>query len=117
KGPGDGAAAAAAGGEGRQPTRRERRHHRDLRQRVIGGVDPNRPVDQLDQPPRQRRQLVVAELPFAAIGEPLDQIEGQIRIKQRRQGRPDRKVQREGGGGSRLRTGAGGGGRSRTGVR
>ena len=72
-----------------QPDQRERGDHRELRQRVIGGVEPDQPVQQLDQPPRQRRQLVVAELPFAAIGQRLDQIERQIGIEQRRQRGPD----------------------------
>ncbi len=78
-----------------RPDRREGRDHRDLRQRVIGGIHPHQPVDDLDQPPGQRRQLVVAELPFAPIGQGLDEIERQVGIKQRRQDGPDEKMQRE----------------------
>ncbi len=67
--------------------------HHGLRQRVIGGIGSEQPVHDLDQPPRQRRQLVVAELPFAAVGQGLDEIERQIGVKQRRQRGPDRKMQ------------------------
>ncbi len=59
----------------RQPNRDKGQRHRDLRQRVVGGIDADRAVDDLDQPPRQRRQLVIAELPLAAIGQRLDQVE------------------------------------------
>ena len=52
-----------------------------LRQRVIGGVGAEQAMHDLDQPPRQRRQLVIAELPFAAIGEGLDQVERQIGVE------------------------------------
>jgi hypothetical protein len=61
-----------------RPDENERNHHRGLRQSVIGGVGAKRPMHDLDQPPRQWRQLVVAELPFAAIGQGLDQIERQV---------------------------------------
>ena len=76
-------------------TDREGRDHRDLRQRVVGGIDPDEPVGDLDQPPGQRRQLVVAQLPFAAVGQRLDQIERQVRIEQRRQRRPDDEMHAE----------------------
>ena len=56
---------------------------------VIGGIDAEHPVDDLDHPPRQRRQLVVAELPFAAVGQRLDQIERQVQVEDRRQRDPD----------------------------
>ena len=70
-------------------------HHRGLRQRVIGGVGAEQPMGDLDQPPRQRRQLVVAKLPFAAVGQGLDEVERQIGVKQRRQRGPDREMQRQ----------------------
>ena len=53
----------------------EGRHHRHLRQQVIGEVMTDGQVCDLDQPPGQRRQFVVAELPFVAVDEGLDQIE------------------------------------------
>ncbi len=87
----------------RRPHRDEGYDHRRLRQRVIGSVDAERPVHDLDQPPRQRRQLVVAELPFAAVGESLDQVERQVGVEQRRQRGPDHEMQREEGGESGLR--------------
>ena len=52
-----------------QPDRRKGADHRELRQRVVGGVVAHEPVHELDQPPGQRRQLVIAELPFAAVGQ------------------------------------------------
>ena len=86
-----------------QPDDRKGQHHRDLCQHIIRDVMPHRSVDDLDQPPRQRRQLVVAQLPFAAIGQRLDQIEWQIGIEQRRQRRPNDDMQREEGGKGGLR--------------
>ena len=79
----------------RRPHRDEGDDHRHLRQRVIGGVGAERPVHDLDQPPRQRRQLVVAELPFAAVGQRLDQVERQVGVEQRRQRGPDHEMQSE----------------------
>ena len=76
----------------------ESRHHRDLRQQVIGKVMTDGHERDLDQPPRQGRQLVVAELPFAAVDQRLDQVERQIGVKQRRQRGPDRGVQGQEGG-------------------
>ena len=70
---------------------------------VVSGVDAEHPVDDLDRPPRQRRQLVVAELPFAAVGQRLDQIERQVQVKDRRQGGPDGGMEDEEGGKGRLR--------------
>ena len=78
--------------------RGEGRDHRDLRQQVIGEVVPDQPVGGLGQPPRQRRQLVVAELPFAAVDQRLDQVERQIGVEQRRQCRPHRRMQQRKGG-------------------
>ena len=73
--------------------------HGHLRQRVIGGIGAEHaPVHDLDQPPRQRRQLVVAELPFAAVGQGLDQVERQVGVEQRRKRGPDHEVQGEEGG-------------------
>ncbi len=57
---------------------------RGLRQGVIGGVHPKAAVHDLDQPPRQRRQLVGTERPFAAVGQGLDEIERQVGVKQAR---------------------------------
>jgi hypothetical protein len=87
----------------RRPHRDEGYDHRRLRQRVISGVDAERPVHDLDQPPRQRRQLVIAELPFAAVGESLDQVERQIGVEERRQRGPDHEMQGEEGGERRPR--------------
>ena len=79
----------------RRPHRDEGDDHRRLRQRVIGGVGAERPVHDLNQPPRQRRQLVVAELPLAAIGQRFDQVERQVGVEQGRQRGPDREMQSE----------------------
>ena len=76
----------------------EGRHHRHLRQQVIGKVMTDGQVYGLDQPPGQRRQLVVAELPLAAVDQRLDQVERQIGVEQRRQRGPDRGMQRHKGG-------------------
>ena len=76
----------------RRPAQR-RRTTTACGQRVIGDVRAEYPVHDLNQPPRQRRQLVGAELPFAAVGERLDEVERQIGVKQRRQRGPDRKMQ------------------------
>ena len=66
----------------RCPDQREGDDDHDLGQGVIGDVGAEQPVHDFDQPPRQRRQLVGAEHPFAAVGERLDQIERQIGVKQ-----------------------------------
>ena len=50
-------------------------HHRHLRQQVIADVVADRAIDDIHKPPRQRRELVVAELPFAAVDQRLDQVE------------------------------------------
>ena len=70
---------------------------------VIGGIDAKHPVDDLDQPPWQRRQLVITELPFAAVGQRLDQIERQVQVEDRRQRGPDDGMEEEEGGEGRLR--------------
>ena len=86
-----------AGGADQRPRRGKDQGKGDddhgLRQRVIGGVGVEQPVHDLDQPPRQRRQLVVAELPLPAVDEGLDEIERQVGVEQRRQRGPDRKMQ------------------------
>ncbi len=73
----------------RREDQRKRGNNDDLGQRVIGDVGAEQAVHDLDQPPRQRRQLVGAERPFAAVSERLDQIERQIGVKHRRQRGPD----------------------------
>jgi len=67
--------------------------HRHLAQQIIGEVMTDGQVCGLDQPPGQRRQLVVAEPPLAPIGQSLDEVERQIPVEQRRQRRPDQTVQ------------------------
>jgi hypothetical protein len=62
-------------------------------QQVIGEIVAHQPVGDFDQPPGQRRQLVVAELPFAAVQQRFDQIERQVGVEQARQQRPHRGVQ------------------------
>ncbi len=79
----------------RRPHRDESHDHRRLRQRVIGGVGAERPMHDLDQPPRQRRQLVVAELPLPPISQRLDQVERQVGVEQGRQRGPDHEMQRQ----------------------
>ena len=96
-----------------QPDHREGADHRDLRQRVIRSVQIHDLVNQLDQPPRQRRQLVIAKLPFAPVGERLDEVERQVGIEQCRQRRPHEKMQRQEHGKSRLWTALDGGDQSR----
>jgi len=87
----------------RRPNRGERRQHAGLRQRVKEHVAAEQPVGDLHQPPGQRRQLVVAELPLAAVNERLDQVERQVGIERGRQRRPQRSMQREKGGKGRRR--------------
>ena len=82
-------------GQENQP---QRRHHGGLRQQIVSEVVAGEPVHDLDQPPGQRRQLVVTELPFAAICQRLDEIERQIGVKQGRKGRPDDGVEDQDGG-------------------
>ena len=82
----------------RQRTRHRKHHgkgrqHGGLGQRVEEHVASEQPVYDLDQPPRQWRQLVIAELPFAAVDQGLDQVERQIDEEDRRQCGPDREVQ------------------------
>ena len=81
-----------------QENERQRRHHGHLRQQIVSEVVAGEPVDNFDQPPGQRRQLVVTELPFAAICQRLDQIERQIGVEQGRQDRPDGGVEDQDGG-------------------
>ena len=79
-------------------TSHSRRHHGGLRQQIVSEVVAGEPVHDLDQPPGQRRQLVVTELPFAAICQCLDEIERQIGVEQGRKGRPDDGVEDQNGG-------------------
>src|SRR6266516_2216247 len=72
----------------------ECRNHGKLGERVIRGFVADEPIDDLNEPPRQRWQLVVAELPFAPIGERLDEIERQVGIKEGRQRGPNKKMHR-----------------------
>src|SRR4029077_1004135 len=66
---------------------------RDLRERVIGRIISDRSVGYLDKPPREWRQLVITELPFPAIGERFNEVEGQIVIEERGQRGPNHKMQ------------------------
>jgi hypothetical protein len=68
---------------------------RRLRQGIVADVAAHRPVNNFHQPPGQRRQLVVAKLPFTAIGQGLDEVERKVRVKQGRKGGPNREVKRE----------------------
>src|SRR5260370_12137154 len=86
-----------------QPDRRKSADDRKLRKGIISGVAAYEPIQHLDQPPGQRRQLVVAELPFAAIGQGLDEIEWQGWYKEGRHGGPDEKKEGEKNGESPLR--------------
>jgi len=97
----------------RRPHQREGGEHRELRERVKGDVDADRAVDELDHPPRQRRQLVVAELPLAPVGQRFDEIERQIGIDQRRQRRPNQEMQDEERAEGRLRAALDAGDQSR----
>ncbi len=66
-----------------------------MRQQVIGKVVTDDAIRYFDQPPGQRRQLVITELPLPAISQRLDQIERQIGVKQRRKGGPNRRMQEQ----------------------
>ena len=68
---------------------------RRLRQRVKEQIGPEQPVGRLQHPPWQRRQLVVAQLPFAAVKQAFDHIERQIEEKHRRQHGPDHGMERQ----------------------
>src|SRR5206468_9440008 len=52
-------------------------------------------IAEVGDPPRQRRMLPVAELPFLAEREILDEIELQVRAGEDRQDGPDREMQRQ----------------------
>jgi hypothetical protein len=71
------------------PYGRKRRQNAHLSESVIGDIGSNRAVGDLDEPPRQGRQFVVAELPLASVGERLDDVERQVGIERERQDRPD----------------------------
>ena len=74
------------------PHQREGGEHRDLADQVVDRVDPERLIGGFDHPPGQRRQLVVAELPFAPVGQRLDQVERQIGVERGRQDGPYHRV-------------------------
>src|SRR5665811_258177 len=67
---------------------------------------PNLPLDLIEaliygrewQLGYDKRQLVIAELPFAPVNQCLDQVERQIGVEQRRQRGPDRGMQSQEGG-------------------
>src|SRR5215831_728741 len=58
----------------RQPDQPQRKYNGDLRQQIICEVVTDQPIGNFDQPPGQWRQLVVSELPFAAVSQRLDQV-------------------------------------------
>ena len=87
----------------RQPHRHESDDHGDLAERIDGGIGAEQLVGGLDQPPRQRRQLVVAELPFAAVNQRLDHVDRQVEVEERGQRRPDQPVHDQEAGENRLR--------------
>src|SRR5216683_1115915 len=68
-------------------------NHRNLSEQIVEQVGSEQAVADLDQPPWQRRQLVIADLPFASVGQGLDQIERQVEKKRCRERSPYRDVQ------------------------
>src|SRR5499427_7296375 len=85
------------------PHQRKGGEHRDLGNQVVDRVDPDQPIRDLDQPPGKRRQLVVAELPFPAIGQRLDQVERQVGVKRAWQRGPQHGMQQRKGRKARAR--------------
>ena len=91
--------------------KRPRRHphgdkgndHRGLRKRIERGVVTRQPIGDFAQKPGQRRQLIVAELPLAAVGHRLDHIERQVVVEKCGQGGPYKRVDREERGQDRAR--------------
>ena len=77
----------------RPPDQREGADHGELGECIIGGIETNQSVHDLDHPPRQGGQLVVADLPFTAIGEGFNEIERKIGVEHRRQCRPNQPMQ------------------------
>ena len=66
-------------GRAMSPDQREGGDDGRLRQRVKEQIGPEQPVGRLHHPPRQRRQLVVAELPFAAVEQASIRSSGRLR--------------------------------------
>ncbi len=80
----------------RQPPHEIHRQHRRERAEQIDRVDiAGEPVGGVGQPPRQRRMLPVAELPFLAERKILDQVELEVGTDQDRHQRPDHEVRAE----------------------
>jgi hypothetical protein len=68
-------------------------NHRRDRPQQIDGVDmADKAVDQIGSPPRQRRMLPIAELPFLAEGEVLGEVELQIGADEDGQHGPDEEM-------------------------
>ena len=85
-----------AGDLARQPPDAIETQHRRQRSEQIDGVDAaGQPVEQIGDPPRQRRMLPIAELPFLAQSKVLGEIELQVGADEDRQHRPHQKVQSE----------------------
>jgi len=88
-----------AGGADQRPRRgkNERKSNDDrcLCRSVVGDIGTEYAVHDLDQPPRQRRQLVGAELPFWAVSKGFDEIEGKVGVKERWQRGPNNEVECE----------------------
>ncbi len=61
-----------------RPYGRKRRQNAELPEGIIGHVGIEGAIGDLDEPPWQRRQFVVAELPFASVGQGLDDVERQV---------------------------------------
>ncbi len=80
---------------GQREDKRKSCNDRDLRQQVIEQVRTERLPARFGEPPRQRRQLVITKLPFAAIDQRFDQIERQVAEEQRRQRGPEHGVQKQ----------------------
>src|SRR5262249_47043950 len=68
------------------------REYGELSSEIIGNVGANGAIKDLDSPPGEGWELVVAELPFAAVGECFDEIERKVRVERRRQDRPKREM-------------------------
>ena len=87
----------------RHPDQPKRRRDHNLRQQVISKIVTDQAMGDFHEPPGQRWQLVVAELPFLSVGQCFDQIEGQICIEQGRESRPHQGVNAQNSGQRPLR--------------
>jgi hypothetical protein len=85
---GDQSAGRAGKRSGCQPDQPQCGGHGQLCQKVVSKIVANHAINDFHQPPGQRRQFVIAELPFPAVGEGFDKIERQIGVKQRGKGGP-----------------------------